>query len=338
MTSSLKVVIPMAGLGTRLRPHTWSKPKQLVSVAGRTLIDHVLAMFSSLPDPQVVEYVFIVGYLGDQVPPYMQEHHPELRVHYVKQTEMKGQSHAIYMAREHLSGPLLVVFADTIIDADFAFLAQESAEGVIWVKPVPDPRRFGVAMVGEDGWVTQLIEKPSTMENNLALVGTYYFKDAEALLSAIDQQMHRDVHLEGEYYLADAINILLQRGFKMRTQPVNVWLDAGTLPTLLQTNAYLLAHGFDNSAQVTQNEDVVVIPPVFIHPGAKMHTSVIGPNVSVGARCHIQRSVITNTILEEAASVKGVVLRDSWVGYHAQINGGGSIINVGDQSTISLKS
>ncbi|MEW6718488.1 MAG: sugar phosphate nucleotidyltransferase [Chloroflexota bacterium] len=337
MSEKLKVVIPMAGFGTRLRPHTWSKPKQLISVAGKAVIDHVLGMFSTLPDPQNIELVFVVGYLGEQMLPHMRENYPHLTVHYVEQEEMRGQSHAVYLTKEHLHGPLLIVFADTLIDTDLSFLQDEEAEAVIWVKPVPDPRRFGVTMVGEDSWVTRLIEKPKDMDNNLAVVGCYYFKRSEDLLTAIEEQMQRGIQLKSEFYLADAINLMLNRGMRMRVETVDVWLDAGTPNTLLETNAYLLAHGCDNTHEVEKRPGVVVVTPVYIHPQAQVESVIVGPNVSVGAGSCIKRSILSDSIIEENARVENAVLQKSWVGCHAQVQGRESIIDIGDHSAITLE-
>ncbi len=334
--NSLKIVIPMAGLGTRLRPHTWSKPKQLVSVAGKAVLGHVIDTFSTLPHLEQVELINIVGYLGEQIEAYMAENHPQIKAHYVTQDDPRGQSHAIYLARQYLHGPMLMVFADTLLETDLSFLADETADAVAWVKAVPDPRRFGVAEVGPDGWVTRLIEKPQDVSNNLAVVGFYYFKRAEDLLSAIEEQMRRDIQLKGEYFLADAVNIMLERGLKMRVQKVDVWLDAGTAEALLETNHYLLEHGRDNDAAALQRQGIVVNPPVFIHPTATITGSVVGPYVSLGADCHVESSILRNSILEDGAQVDSVILEDSLIGRHAQIERRPGIINAGDHTAISL--
>jgi glucose-1-phosphate thymidylyltransferase len=333
---TLKVVIPMAGLGTRLRPQTWSKPKQLVSVAGKAVLDHVIDTLSSIPKEMEVELINIVGYLGEQIECYIQENYPHLKAHTVVQENPRGQSHAVQLAREYLHGPMLIVFADTLIETQLGFLLDETAEAVAWVKPVDDPRRFGVAEVGPDGWVKRLVEKPADMSNNLAVVGFYYFQNAEDLLDAIDEQMRRDVQLKGEYYLADAINIMLENGLKMRTEKVDIWLDAGTPEALLETNRYLLAHGLDNSSQIKPYNNVVIKSPVFIHPSAQVSDSIIGPNVSLGAGCKVQNAIIQDSILEDEAQAEWVILESSLVGRRAQLIRRPAVINAGDNTIVNL--
>jgi glucose-1-phosphate thymidylyltransferase len=336
MSTTIKVVIPMAGLGTRLRPHTWSKPKQLVSVAGKAVLDHVLDTLDTLPDPGNYELINIVGYLGDQIQYHIEENYPNIKSRFVIQDDPRGQSHALYLAREYITGPTLVVFADTLINPDLSFLDSESAESLAWVKAVDDPRRFGVAEVGQDGWVKRLIEKPAEMHNNLAVVGFYYFKKGEDLISAIEEQMRRDLQLKGEFFLADAVNIMLERGMKMRTCPVDTWLDAGTPEALLETNRYLLAHEDDNSAEVGERPGVVIIPPVFIHPTAEIQSSIVGPNVSLGCGCKVQHSIIEDSILEDEAQVNGVILERSLVGRRAVIRRRAGMLYAGDNTEVIL--
>jgi glucose-1-phosphate thymidylyltransferase len=350
----MKVVIPMGGLGTRLRPHTWSKPKQLVSVAGKAVLDHVIDIFDSLPDRQDFELVNIVGHLGDQIEAHVREHYPHLKAHFVVQENPRGQSHAIWLARDYLEGPMLMVFADTLIETDLGCLTDSPGEAglasdagvthdagvasdaIAWVKEVPDPRRFGVAQLGSNGWVSRLIEKPQTSENNLAVVGFYYFKDSQALLSAIEEQMRRGLELKGEYFLVDAINIMLERGLKMRTCPVEVWLDAGTPEALLETNRYLLEHGMDNSQESARRQGVVVVPPVFIHPSASIENSIIGPYVSLGAGCRVTHSIIENSILEDEAQANTIILEKSLVGRRASLTRRAGMVNAGDNTEVTL--
>ena len=337
MSQKLKIVIPMAGLGKRLRPQTWSRPKQLIHLANNSVLGHVLDMFDTMPNPENVDFVFIIGYLGDKVREYMAEAYPDFKVHYIVQEEMRGQSHALYLAREHLTGPMLMVFADTLIETDLSLLADEESDIVAWVKPVPDPRRFGVAEVDQDGYVTRLIEKPKSMDNNLAVVGFYYFRQSGLLVEAIEEQIRRDIKLKSEYFLADAINIMLEdKKIKMRTEKVDVWLDAGTPEAILETNRYLLEHGRCNSPTVAERPGIRVVPPIYVHADAVVEASVLGPHVAIGAGCHIQGSVIQNSIVERNSRVEDVILRDTLIGQNSQVKGQAVTVNLGDNTEVEI--
>ncbi len=330
----MKVVIPMAGLGTRMRPLTWSRPKQLLRVANQSMLGHVLKMLDGLPDSETTELIFITGYLGEQMEPYMRRHHPQRKVHYVQQPEMKGQSDAIYRARQLLSGPMLMVYSDTWVQTDLGFLADESAGGVAWTRMVDDPRRFGVAELAADGWVQRLIEKPQSKDNKLVVVGFYFFRDSQGLLAAIEEQFRRDIQLNGEYFLADAVNIMLERGLRMRTEPVGVWLDAGKPETMLEMNRWLLENGRDNRPQAGGSAGVSVAPPVYVHPQARIANSTIGPHAAIGAGCRVENSTVRNAILEDGAVVKDAELSASLIGQRARVHGVRGSIIVGDDATI----
>jgi glucose-1-phosphate thymidylyltransferase len=335
-SSNLKIVILMAGYGTRLRPLTWNRPKQLIRLADKMVLDFVLSTYTSIPETINSEFIFVVGYLGDQIQDYMRRAHPGLKVRFVEQSEMHGQSHAVLLAKEYLDSPMLVMYADTLIETDFAFLSTESSDAVAWVKAVPDPRRFGVATLDHAGWVTHLVEKPQGMDNNLALVGCYYFQNPNLLLQAIEEQMTRNISLKNEFYLADAINVMLEHGLKMRIERVETWLDAGTPDDVLKTNRYFLEHGHNNSPEDYTHKNIVFIPPVFIHPTASVESSVIGPHVAIGANCSVQSCIIRDTIIDDGCIISNVLLEHSLIGREVKIKDRAGTYLLGDNTELTL--
>jgi glucose-1-phosphate thymidylyltransferase len=327
MPEPITIIIPMAGLGSRMRPHTWSKPKPLVSLAGGRVLDHLMAMFQTLPEKDDAQFVFILSpNQGDLIQKYMSRHYPQCKVDYVIQKEMRGQSDALWQARASLKGRMIMVFSDTLIESSLAFMANDNSDAIAWVKAVPDPRRFGVAEIDSNGWVTRLIEKPKDIDNNLAVVGFYYFK-------AIEEQVNRKVMLKGEFFLTGAINILLEMGVKMRIENVAYWLDAGTPDAILETNRFFLEHGRDNQPLQSNLEDTTLIPPVHIHPGARISGSTIGPHVSIGEGTIIEGSTLKDSIVGDSAHISQSQLETSLIGDMVVISGLQGKFNLGDNST-----
>jgi glucose-1-phosphate thymidylyltransferase len=328
----MNVIIPLAGFGTRLRPHTYSKPKPLINVAGKPVLGHIL---DKLMHQDLQEVVFIVGYLGDQIEQYVKTTYPEIKSHYVEQKELNGQAPAILLARELVHGPTCIVFVDTLADADLSSLAQEKADGVIYVKEVEDPRRFGVIKLDDQGFITRFVEKPVDTSNRLAVIGMYYVQAVEKLMSACEELMRRDIKTKDEYFLADALNLMIENGAKLRPQTVEVWLDCGKPETVLETNHYLLEHGQDNSAQ-WQNHERVIIPPVHIHPSATIERSVVGPYATIAEGCHILNSLVRDSIVDAGAYVSDQILANSLIGRDAVLIGRPRRFNVGDSSVVGF--
>ncbi|MEK7310491.1 MAG: sugar phosphate nucleotidyltransferase, partial [Chloroflexota bacterium] len=260
----------------------------------------------------------------------------DLKACYLDHRELNGQSSAVYLAKERLSGPMLIAFVDTIVETDLSVLANETADAVAWVKQVEDPRRFGVAIVGPEGYVTRLIEKPTDIKDNLVVVGFYYLKDSQAFMRAIEEQITNNIKTKNEYFLADALQLMLDKGMKMRVQPVEVWEDCGKPETVLHTNRYLLDHGHDNSAEVKANGSII-IPPVHIDPSAKLVNSIIGPHVTIAAGCRVEYSVVRDSILDEGATIQNALLAQSLIGKDARVSSRFRTFNVGDSSEVGFE-
>lgn len=326
----MNVIIPTAGLGTRLRPHTHTRPKPLVPVAGKAVIGHLLDKLKVLPLDDVV---FITGYLGTQIEEYVRKNY-NFKSHFVEQTELKGQAHAIALAREKVSGPTLILFVDTIFEANLNVLNQTDADGVIYVSEVEDPSRFGVALL-EDGIITKLVEKPSTPVSNLALIGAYYVREVKELFAAIDVLIEQNIQTKGEFYLADALQLMISNGTRFSAETATMWEDCGTAPALLRTNRYLLQHETGN---VEQRDGAIIVPPVFIGENVEIRNSIIGPYVSVADHSVIVDSIVRDSIINQGASIQSSTLEGSLIGEGAHIKGEFQHLNVGDSSVITFGS
>lgn len=331
----MKVVIPLAGYGTRLRPHTYTKPKPLINVAGKPVLGHLLDKLSEL---EISEYIFVVGYLGDQIADYISSHY-NVPAQYVEQREMLGQSHAIYLAKEHLNidEPVFIVFGDHIFETDFALIKQPKSDAVIYVKEVDDPRRYGVVMMNDNGEIIKFVEKPDVPPSRLAVIGLYYINNGKKLVDALDWQINvANRKTKNEYYIADALQYLVDGGMTFLPETVSNWLDCGNPDAVLAANQYLLgAGGLDNSSQI-QMPDAIIVPPVRIHPSATVSHSVVGPNVTISANCQVTGSIIRDSIVGENAVIADALLTHSLIGQNASVNGQYNTVNVGDSSSVGM--
>ena len=327
----MQVIIPVAGRGTRLQPHTFSKPKPLVACAGKPVLGHIL---DKLVDLDVEDIVFIVGHLGEQIEQYVEPNY-NLKAHYVVQEELKGQAHAIRLTRDLIHGPVLIIFVDTIFETDLAKLTSIQSDGVIHVKEVDDPRRFGVVTVGDDGYITRFVEKPSTPVSNLAVVGVYFIRDHAAMFNAIDELIERDIQTKGEYFLADAFQLMVERGAKLEAWTIPVWEDCGTPEALLQTNRYLLKNGRANDSEASY-PGTLIVPPAYIHPTAKIDGSVIGPYATISAHCEVHHAIIRDSIVDEESDIHDIILDQSLIGKRALVQGQHHKMNVGDAASVEI--
>jgi glucose-1-phosphate thymidylyltransferase len=329
----MKLVIPMAGFGSRMRPHTWTRPKPLLPLVGKPMLAHVLDLFR---DVSIQEYVFIIGWLGDQVREYVSDNYM-IPSYFVEQKELMGQAHALWLARERMQGPLFTFFVDTLFfGADFADLDKPGVDGIVFTKEVYDPRPFGAAEVDRKGHVVKLVEKPTVLDNKKVMMGLYYFRDGAALATACEELMERGRQTRGEYYESDAVNVMIEHGAVFETREVKRWLDTGRPDTTLHTNRYLLEHGHDNSAWVQARRSLIV-PPVHIAPDAVIEDAIVGPYADVGSGARVRNAIVRNSIVDAGAVVEDIYLEGSLVGENAQVKGRPTRLNVGDSSTAGLE-
>lgn len=326
----MKAIIPAAGIGTRLRPHTYTLPKALLYVAGKPIISHILDDVIPLRPSTIV---LIVGYKGELIEQFVRRHYPDLPVEFVYQEERRGIGHAVDLTRAvaDKGEPLLIVLGDTIIKTDLAqVVAQETS--VLGVKEVEDPRRFGVCEVS-GGRITRLVEKPKDPPSNLALVGLYFLRDGAALFRAIRDIIDRNITTNNEYQITDALQLMIQGGAEFRPFAIDEWFDCGKPEAMLETNRKLLK----NAPSARPIEGSIIIPPVSISPGAEIVNSIIGPYVSIAERAVIHSSIIRDSVLAEGATVTEATLESSLIGANAVIRGGFKRFDVGDSSEISFK-
>jgi glucose-1-phosphate thymidylyltransferase len=321
-------VIPVAGVGTRLKPHTNTTPKALLSVAGQPILGHILDQIAAVK-PERVVLVVGPGPMGDRLRAYAATRR-DLNVSCVVQKEPLGLGHAVFQARDAVGkAPSLILLGDTIVRADLRELVTGGSK--VAVKEVDDPRRFGVAEV-KGGRIVSVVEKPEHPASNLALVGLYYLEDSPLLFESLAKVERSGQRTRGEIQLTDALAEMIARGAVLQPFPVEGWYDCGKTDALLETNRSLL----DASKNHVERPGVVIVPPVALDPTADVLHSVIGPHASIGARAHVRRSVVRNSIVNQDATVEDVLLEHSVVGENAVVRGGYQRLNVGDSSEVEV--
>ncbi len=324
----MKAIIPMAGSGTRLRPLTHSRPKALLRVGSRPIIAHIVDTLLPLGCDTIIPVVGNEG--GEVIVDFIRVRYPGLDVVPVVQKEKLGLGHAVFMAREAADGDeVIVMYGDTILDGDLSGLTDRSADGVISVREVDDPRRFGVVNT-VDGVIVKFVEKADTPESNLAIVGFNYFKDSALLFTCIGEIIERDIRTRGEYQLTDAFQLMVEKGATLKPLAIDGWFDAGTPDTLLATNRHLLAAEGNTGSYAGS----LIVPPVFIGDGVSLTGSVVGPDVSIGDHTVIEHAVISDSIIGAHSIVRNAVLTGSLVGDHAVVEDITRTVILGDHSEI----
>lgn len=326
----MKAIIPAAGIGTRLRPHTYTLPKALLFVAGKPIISHIL---DDVLELGVSSVVLIVGYKGELIEEYVKKHYADVKIDIVFQAERRGIAHALDMTRDvaDTGEPLLIVLGDTIIRTDLAAITRIGSNA-LGVKAVEDPRRFGVCEIN-GGRITRLVEKPANPPSNLALVGLYYLENGSELFAAIRRVIDGNIITKGEYQVTDALQMMIEDGLEFKPFTIDEWFDCGKPEAMLETNRKLL----DDVTEVPGLEGSIVIPPVSISPGAEIVNSIIGPYVSVAEGAVVEYSIVRDSVLAEGSSVRHTLLEKSLIGAHAVVEGGYKKLDVGDSSEIIIR-
>lgn len=327
-SQAVKVIIPVAGIGTRLRPHTHTAPKGLLHVAGKPILGHILDRLTKI---NIGEVIFIIGFLGEKIADYVRKNY-RFKSRFVYQEELKGLGFAVHLVSPKIKKdePVLIILGDTIIEANLepVLKRKHNSLGTKWVD---DPRRFGI-VEKEKGWVKRLLEKPEHPTSHQAIVGVYYITDSALLRQCLKEVVSKNIKTKGEYQLTDALQLMINRGAKFSTFNIDGWFDCGKPETLLETNQHLL--GKMKSKRKVPGS--VLIPPVYISPTAKIMDSVVGPFVSVADDAIIRSSIIRNSIVGEESEVNFCLLESSLIGIAAQVFGTYQKLNVGDSSVVGF--
>lgn len=332
----MKAIIPVAGAGTKLRPHTYTQPKALIPMAGKTILSVIV---DSLIENGVDDFIFIIGYLGDKIKNYVEKQYPNLKVSFINQNDRKGTGHAIWLTKDLVqNSPVMIVYGDTITDFDIKDII-DSPTSQIGLRRVDSPVKFGVAEVNEKDEVIKVVEKPKIPKSNLAIVGVYKIIETEQLFRLAEEYLNQPIGSEdGEYHLTHIIQMMINEGTVFQGFRVSKWFDCGQKEALLETNATLLKTMRNRVADSTEYtaENSVIIPPVSIGKGCIIKESIIGPDVSIGENTTIQSSIVQDSIIGAYAELNKVVLKKSIIGSDAYVHGLYQSLNIGDNTEIDL--
>lgn len=329
----MKAIIPVAGAGTKLRPHTYTQPKALIPLAGKTILS---INIDQLYGAGIQEFVFIIGYLGEKIQDYIKEKYPHITSHFIFQNERKGTAHAINLARNIVEDEeVFIALGDTICEYDVEEVLA-SAYSVLGVKKVDDPRSFGVAELNEKGIITSVIEKPAIPKSNLALVGLYKIKETQVLFSCLGKIISQGIKSHDEFNLTDALECMIKAGTIFKPFRVENWFDCGRKQSLLASNSTLLQKLGGTISEDNKFENTIFIPPVSISENCSIRNSIIGPHVAVGDNTTIHSSIIKDSIIGSYSRLYDVVLSDSLIGSDTEIIGETRSLNIGDNTEIDL--
>lgn len=330
----MKAIIPVAGAGKRLRPHTYTQPKPLILVAGKPIISFIIEEVIKVG---ITEFVFIIGYLGDKIRSFLEETYPDLNMEFIYQEERQGLGHAIWTARDTFddAGEIFIILGDTIFEANLTEMISHPLS-CLGVKKVSDPREFGVVETDEKGFARRVVEKPNIPKSNLAIVGLYKIKEVKMLIECLEYNMANNIRTMGEFQLADGLQRMIELGIKINTLPVNNWFDCGKKEILLETNRMLLDRKGFASEDLPDFENTIVIHPVSIGENCKIANAIIGPHVTIGENTQISYAIIKESIIGNYAALTDVVLHQSIIGSDTSIKGTQQSLNIGDNTEIDL--
>lgn len=333
----MKIIVPMAGRGSRLRPHTLTVPKPLVPVAGKPIVQRLVEDITKVCSEKVDEIAFIIGDFGSQVEEDLIKIAEDLgaKGSIYHQEEALGTAHAILCAKESLKGNVVVGFADTLFQADFKL--DNDADGIIWVNQIDDPSAFGVVKLDENNIITDFVEKPETFVSDLAIIGIYYFKDGENLANELQHLIDNKIMEKGEYQLTNALENMKQKGIQFKTGEVTEWLDCGNYKATIHSNQKVLEFEVekDNISPIATLEDAIIIEPCFIGENVIIENSIIGPHVSIGANSVVKNSMIKNSIIQLDTTIDNANIADSMIGSKVKYNGRSKELSIGDFTEIN---